>query len=155
VELQAGSCGSLNLVVDTSVWSLVLRRPQVDETNPYVRAFRAHIGAEDGVFLTGNVLQELLDGLRSKQDFERLQHILEPFPLVPIHRTTYVAAAELRQRCRTNGIQAGPIDCLIAAACIEQGFPLLSADQDFTYIAKYSDLVLLEGMNGKINHLRP
>ena len=109
-----------------------------------MRAFRAHISAEDGVFLTGNVLQELLDGLRNKQDFDRLKHILEPFPLVPLNRTTYVAAAELRQRCRAHGIQAGPIDCLIAAACIENGFPLLSADRDFTYIANHSDLVLLE-----------
>ena len=115
----------------------------MEETNPYVRAFRAHISAEDGMFLTGNVLQELLNGLRNKQDIDRLQHILEPFPLVPLHRTTYVEAAELRQRCRVNGIQAGPIDCLIAAACIEHGFPLLTADRDFTYIAKHSDLVLL------------
>jgi predicted nucleic acid-binding protein len=139
----------LNLVVDTSVWSLVLRRPRVEETNSYVRAFRAHITAEDGVFLTGNVLQELLDGLRNKQDFDRLRHILEPFPLVPLNRTTYVAAAELRQRCRVNGIQAGPIDCLIAAACVEHGFPLLTTDRDFTYIAKHSDLVLLGNASGR------
>ena len=129
---------------DTSVWSLVFRRPRVEGTNPYVLAFRAHIDAEDGIFLTGNILQELLDGLRNKQDFDRLQRILEPFPLVPLNRTTYVAAAELRQRCRVNGIQTGPIDCLIAAACIEHGFPLLTADRDFTYIANHSDLVLLK-----------
>lgn len=122
----------------------MLRRPRVEEMNPYVRAFRVHISAADGVFLTGNILQELLDGLRNKQDFDRLQHILEPFPLVPLNRGTYVAAAELRQRCRVKGIQAGPIDCLIAAACIEHGFPLLTADRDFTYIAKHSDLVLLQ-----------
>jgi predicted nucleic acid-binding protein len=132
----------LNIVVDTSVWSFVLRRPRVEETNPYVRTFRAHIRAEDGVFLTGNVLQELLDGLRNKQDFDRLQHILEPFPLVALNRITYVAAADLRQRCRVNGIQAGSIDCLIAAACIEHGFPLLTADRDFAYIASHSDLLL-------------
>ena len=111
---------------------------------PFVLAFRAHISAEDGVFLTGNVLQELLDGLRNKQDFDRLQHILEPFPLVPLHRGASIAAAQLRQRCRVNGVQAGPIDCLIAAACIEHGFLLLTADRDFTYIAKHSDLCVLQ-----------
>ena len=59
----------MNLVVDTSVWSLVLRRPRVDEADPFVRAFRAHIEAGDGIFLVGNILQELLDGVRAKKDF--------------------------------------------------------------------------------------
>ena len=116
---------------------------------PFVLAFRAHLSAEDGVFLTGNALQELLDGLRNKQDFDRLQHILEPFPLVPLHRGASIAAAQLRQRCRVNGVQAGPIDCLIAAACIEHGFPLLTADRDFTYITKHSDLVRLATASGE------
>ena len=124
------------------MWSLVLRRPRVEETDPYVQAFRAHVIAQDGIFLTGNVLQELLDGLRDKRDFDRLRQTLEPFPLVLLHRGTYIAAADLRQRCRAKGIQAGPIDCLIAATCIEHGFPLLTADRDFAYIARHSDLLL-------------
>ncbi|MBA2252737.1 MAG: PIN domain-containing protein [Nitrospirales bacterium] len=126
----------------------MLRRPRIEERDPYVQAFRAHISAEDGILLTGNILQELLDGLRNKKDFDRLQQILEPFPLVPLNRGIYVAAAEIRQRCRFHGIQAGPIDCLIAAACIDHGFPLLTSDRDFTYIAQHSDLVLPEDASG-------
>lgn len=133
----------MNLVVDTSVWSLVLRRPRVDETHPLVRAFRAHVEADDGIFLIGNILQELLDGLRSARDFRRLQTLLEPFPLLPLERSTYVAAAELRQRCRTKGVQSSSIDCLIAAACIEHEFPLLTGDRDFAHIARHSDLLVL------------
>ena len=57
----------MNLVVDTSVWSMVLRRARVEEGSPYVRAFRTHIEADDGIFLIGNILQELLDGLRDKK----------------------------------------------------------------------------------------
>ena len=133
----------MNLVVDTSVWSLVLRRPRVDESHPLVRAFRAHVDAGDGLFLIGNILQELLDGLRSKKDFDRLKGLLEPFPLLALKRETYVSAAGLRQQCRWKGIQIGPIDCLIAAACIEHGFPLLTGDRDFWHIAKHSDLVVL------------
>lgn len=133
----------MNVVVDTSVWSLVLRRPLVDENHPCVRAFRSHIEADDGIFLTGNILQELLDGLRRKRDFDRLLRLLDPFPLMPLERSTYVAAAALRQRCRSRGIQAGAIDCLIAAACVEQGYPLLTADRDFLHIAKHSELIVL------------
>ena len=134
----------MNLVIDTSVWSLVLRRPRIDETHPLVRALLVHIEANDTIFLIGSILQELLDGLRDKKDFDRLVNLLEPFPPLSLERDTYVAAAELRQRCRSRGIQVGPIDCLIAAACIQHGCPLLTADLDFSQIARHSDLVVLE-----------
>jgi hypothetical protein len=133
----------VNLVVDTSVWSLVLRRSNVDEGHPHVRAFRQHIEAGDGVFLTGNILQELLDGLRSPRQFDRLLTLLDPFPLIELDRQAYVAAAKLRSVCRSKGVAAGPIDCLIAAACCQHGFPLLTADADFKRIAAHSDLIVL------------
>ena len=133
----------MNLVVDTSVWSLVLRRPQVKEDNAFVRAFRSHIEQGDGLFLIGNILQELLDGVKSDRDFHRLLTLLEPFPILELTRETYVTAAELRNTCRAKGINAGPIDFLIAAACLEHGFPLLTADRDFSYIATCSNLVVL------------
>lgn len=115
----------------------------MDESHPLVRAFRERVEAGDGVFLIGNILQELLDGLRNRKDFERLKKLLEPFPLLPLERETYVQAARLRQHCRSKGIQVGPIDCLIASACIEHGFPLLTNDRDFGHIAKHADLVVL------------
>lgn len=92
------------------------------------------------MFLIGNILQELLDGVRTLHDFERLLKILKPFPLLDLTRDTYIAASQLRNTCRLKGVQAGPIDFLIAAACIEHGFPLLTADRDFSYIANHSNL---------------
>ncbi|MFB3136648.1 MAG: PIN domain-containing protein [Nitrospirales bacterium] len=133
----------MNLVVDTSVWSLVLRRPQVEEANQFVRTFHAALEKGDGIFLIGSILQELLDGVRSSRDFDRLLKLLEPFPLLDIHRQTHVAAARLRNHCRAKGVHASPIDFLIAATCCENGFPLLTADRDFTHIAKHSDLITL------------
>ena len=131
----------MNLVVDTSVWSLVLRRSRMDEGNPHVHAFRRHLESGDGLFLIGNILQELLDGLRSPKQFDRLLALLDPFPLRDVDRRTYVAAARLRSICRAKGIAAGPIDFLIAAACCQHGFPLLTADKDFMRIAAHCELV--------------
>jgi predicted nucleic acid-binding protein len=108
-----------------------------------VQAFRFHVTQEDGLVLIGNILQELLDGVRSQRDFQRLLTLLKPFPLLELTRETYVGAAHLRNTCRAKGVQAGPIDFLIAAACIEHGFPLLTADRDFSYIANHSDLVVV------------
>lgn len=134
---------AVNLVVDTSVWSLILRRPQVEVDNPFVQAFHRHLAADNGLFLIGNILQELLDGLRSHSQFQRLLRSLEPFPLLVPNRTTYSEAARLRTMFRGKGVQASPIDCLIAAVCIEQGFPLLTADRDFLRISHDSELTVL------------
>ena len=133
----------MNLVVDTSVWSLVLRRPHVDEDDPHVQAFRGHLDSGDGLFLTGNILQELLDGLRSTRQFDRLLTLLDPYPLLELDRQAYVDAARLRTLCRSKGVNAGPIDFLIAAACCRHGFPLLTADKDFQRIADHCDLITL------------
>lgn len=115
----------------------------MDESNTFVRAFRRHVEAQDGILLIGDILQELLDGLRDRKDFDRLLRILEPFPLIPLDRDTYVAAAGIWQRCRSKGIRMGAIDCLVAAACILHGYPLLTADRDFLHLARHSELVVL------------
>ncbi|MBI2067856.1 MAG: PIN domain-containing protein [Deltaproteobacteria bacterium] len=133
----------MNIIVDTSVWSLVLRRRQVNEKDPYVVAFRSHIDRSDGIHLTGNILQELLDGVATDVDFEKLVRLLDPFPLVPLKRDSFIQASKLRSHCRRKGIQASPTDFLIAACCIENGYPLLTSDHDFLRIAKHSDLTLL------------
>jgi len=133
----------VNLVVDTSVWSLILRRPKIEEDNPFVQAFRHHLAAEDGFFILGNILQELLDGLRSPNQFQRLIRVMDPFPLLTLSRSTYVDAVGLKTHCSEKGIQGSPVDFLIACTCIEHGFPLLTADKDFLRISKHSELVVL------------
>lgn len=133
----------MNIVVDTSVWSLVLRRDLVNEDDMHVRTLRACVEAGHGLVLLGPILQELLDGLRSTKQFSRLLSVLEPIPLAPLNRGTFVLAARIRNECRKKGIQAGPTDFLIAAACVEAGYPLLTADQDFQQIAKCIELVLV------------
>jgi hypothetical protein len=133
----------VNIVIDTSVWSLVLRRDRVDERQEHVRTFRACIEAGHGLFLLGPILQELLDGLRSPKQFARLLSVLEPFPLAPLGGETYILAARMCNDCRKKGIQAGQTDFLIAAACVESGYPLLTADQDFHRIAACTELVLV------------
>ena len=133
----------MNLVVDTSVWSYYLRRPRVDESNPYVRAMRRHAEAGDASLLVGVILQELLSGVRSARDFDELLRALSAVPLVPMTRETYVSAARLTNACQRRGVQVGVVDALLAAACIEWGYPLLTADKDFLHIARHCELVLL------------
>jgi predicted nucleic acid-binding protein len=100
----------VNLVVDTSVWSRVLRRARIDEADPHVMAFRRHVESGDALFLVGSVLQELLDGLRDPRDADRLDRALTPFPLVPLERATYVQAAAIRRESVAVDIDNVDID---------------------------------------------
>jgi len=133
----------VNFVVDTCVWSLALRRRSPDAGSPHLRTLVSRIEAGDGVFVVGPIIQELLDGVRSESDFRTVLGALSSIPLLEVQRETYVAAARLSNHCRRHGVHAEAVDFLIAAACMEHGMPLLTADADFERIAANSKLALV------------
>jgi predicted nucleic acid-binding protein len=135
--------GTVNLLVDTSVWSLFLRRQKRNDADPYVVRLRYHLEGEDCIHLIGLILQELLDGVKDHKQFNVLRDYLEPFPLIELDREDYVEGSRLRNYCRGRGIQASPADFLISAACIRRNYPLLTADADFRHIAVHSKLILI------------
>lgn len=130
------------VVSDTSVWSRFLRRRNPDPDDPWVRALRAQLEG-DGVALVGVILQELLTGVRSPRVFDYVRGVLEPVPLLTLDRADHIRAAQIANACARKGVQVSGADCLIAAACVEYGYPLLTADQDFARIARHCDLRLL------------
>jgi predicted nucleic acid-binding protein len=133
----------VNLIVDTSVWSCFLRRRKTDEQNPYVTRLRHHLEAQDCIHLLGPILQELLDGIKEPRQFDILRDYLTPFPLIELTREDFIEAARLRNGCRSKGIQASPTDFLISAVCILRNYPLLTADNDFNYIASHCKIDLI------------
>ncbi len=132
----------MNIIVDTSVWSLVLRRaePPVD---PQAIRLAKLIKQGQPILLLGVILQELLSGIKRETDFEMVKSHLEPFPILELQRDDYVSAAKLRNLCKANGVQASTIDFQIAATCIEHDCALLTCDNDFTHIAKHCPLVFV------------
>jgi predicted nucleic acid-binding protein len=131
----------VDLFVDTSVWSLALRRDvTVDE--PAVRRLRDALGSREGVFTTGLVLQELLQGFQGPTSQDRIVEHFAPLPLLEPDRTDYIGAAALRNACRRAGIQVGTIDALLARLCIRHGLLMLTTDQDFELIARHEPLRL-------------
>lgn len=134
----------MNLLVDTSVWSLFLRRQKRNEDDPYVRQLRYFLEGEDCIHLIGPILQELLDGVKGHKQFDVLCEYLDPFPLIALERDDFIEASRLRNHCRSRGIQASPTDFLISIACIRRNYPLLTADEDFRYIAAHSELLLIQ-----------
>ncbi len=128
------------ILVDTSVWSLALRRDRGAGSRE-VDALTAAIDRGD-TCLTGTILQEVLQGFPDASRTRRLVDYLAPFPLLDLHRGDYVYAAEIRNKCRVKGIAVSTIDAQIAAAAIDHNCALLTSDKDFEAIARHFPLRL-------------
>jgi predicted nucleic acid-binding protein len=133
----------MRILVDTSVWSLALRRKKDIEHNA-VNLLRKFIEDGEDLFLIGVILQEILSGISDEKLFTQLEDQLSAFPIIDLKRQDYVEAANLRNACRKKGVQVGTIDALIASVCIKNDLLLLSTDKDFQQIAKNSELQLIK-----------
>jgi predicted nucleic acid-binding protein len=128
--------------VDTSVWSLALRRDGRGAIRE-ATLLADLIGRGETVCLTGAILQEVLQGFHDAARTLRLARELEPFPLLELSREDHVFAARVRNTCRSHGVQVGTIDAQIATASLRHQAPLLTTDQDFGRIARHFPLKLL------------
>lgn len=129
----------MTLLVDTSVWSLALRRDgPVD--SPQVEALRGALAGSDLVVTTGVILQELLQGFIPDSVRAGIVERFASMPLVPPTREDHIAAAALRTTCRRAGVQVGTVDALIAQLCIGHDLTLLATDRDFVHMARHAPL---------------
>ena len=131
----------MKVIVDTSIWSLALRR-QSHIQNPEAETLKKIIRNGEDIYLIGIILQEILQGIRKAKDFARLKKYLDAFPLLEIKREPYIKAAELKNHLSKKGIQISTIDALIASAAIVNDCCLYTNDKDFDHIAKHSQLKL-------------
>jgi len=123
----------VKILVDTSVWSLALRRrapahPAVDELRRLIAAGRAT--------LLGPIRQEVLSGIRDPTTFELLRERLAPFDDESLGITDYVRAAEFFNLCRAKGLQGSNTDFLLCAASERHRMPLFTTDDDFIRFAR-------------------
>ena len=82
----------MKILVDTSVWSLALRRKSAPH-DPSVIELRGLI-EELRVQMIGPVRQEILSGIRSKSQFLKLRETLRAFPDLVLSSQDYELAAE-------------------------------------------------------------
>ena len=137
----------MNLLVDTSVWSLALRRSPSSRA-PEVGLLETCLERGDLVVTTGLILQELLQGFRGPVDKERIIKNFSLLPVITPEVEDHVEAAELRNRCRRKGVQVGTIDALIAHLCIRHELSLLTTDRDFHATSRHCQLRILEPGSG-------
>ena len=129
----------MSLFVDTSVWSLALRRDSLSSSTE-VRTLVRAIETGETILTTGLVLQELLQGFSGPKAREQILDRFSAIPLLAPDRDDHIEAAELRNRCRRAGIQVGTIDALLAELCVRHELTMLTTDNDFTHIANHCAL---------------
>lgn len=119
----------MKVLVDTSVWSLALRRKAQNRAT--VAAELEELIDESRVVLLGAIRQELLSGIRAQNAFDRLQGHLRAFPDEPIQTADHELAAEYFNRCRGRGVQGSNTDFLLCAVAERCGFSIFTTDRDF------------------------
>ena len=129
----------MSLFVDTSVWSLALRRDRPSSA-PQVVALVKAIEHGEPILTTGLVLQELLQGFSGPKAREQILDRFSALPLLVPDRADHIEAAALRNTCRRHGVQIGTIDALLAQLSIRHSLLMLSSDRDFQRVATHCPL---------------
>lgn len=135
----------MQVLVDTSVWSHALRRPEhrlSDTEGRLVTGLREVI--QDGrARLIGSIRQELLSGVHDPAQFEALREKLRPFPDEPLTAEDYEEAARWSNECRRSGVAGSGIDFLICAAAVLRHWQIFTTDTDFRAYSKVIPIQLV------------
>jgi predicted nucleic acid-binding protein len=139
----------VKVLVDTTIWSLALRRKHprpkdrvlIDELSELIKELRA--------VLIGPVRQEVLSGIPDPAKFEEVRQHLVAFDDLSIVEADYEEAARVFNTCRKKGVQGSHIDFLICAVAMRNSAAVFTTDKDFANYAKYLDLDLHKPRKGK------
>ena len=131
----------MKILVDTCVWSQVLRRknPNRELTNKLKDLIK------DGrVSIVGPIRQELLSGISDVKQFKKLNESLSSFEDIPLKSEYFIKAAEFSNICRVKGIQGATTDFLICAVAFLQNLLIFTTDADFKKYKKYLPINLFQ-----------
>lgn len=132
----------MSVIVDTSAWSLALRRTASPDSSPVVTVLR-HLITDEQVALLGAIRQEILSGIRNPEQFVRLRDYLRAFPDLELTLEDYELAAEFFNICRSKGIQGSNTDFLICAVAHYRSYSILTTDNDFQGFQAHIPITLL------------
>lgn len=123
----------MKVLVDTSVWSLALRR-RARVADPVIEELRMLVD-EGRVAIIGPIRQELLSGIRTTDACERLREHLRGFEDETIETADYERAVDHFNTCRKQRVQGSSTDFLICAIAERRKLPILTTDADFNRFA--------------------
>lgn len=136
----------MNVLVDTSVWSLAFRRREHDlaSAEKSIRRELIELVNEGRARLIGPIRQELLTGLKHQKEFERVREALRTFDDEELQTADFEEAAQSSNECRGKGIAGSPVDFLIGAVAMRNGWSIFTCDADFSRYARILPIRLHE-----------
>ena len=132
----------MKILVDTSVWSLALRKKKLTKKEQSIVDEFTEIIRELRVSIIGPIRQDLLSGISDNEKFHLLKDKLQSFEDYSITQNDYETAAELSNICRRNGVQGSHIDFLICSVAINNDFSVFTTDKDFNNYKKHIGIKL-------------
>lgn len=133
----------MKVLVDTSIWSLAFRRKRTSEKPVDLNLSElSELIREVRAVLIGPIRQEVLSGISSEPQFERLKEKLSSFEDLDILRADYQRAASFFNTCRRKGVQGSHIDFLICAVAYRCQVPIFTTDKDFELYSRHIDIAL-------------
>ena len=121
----------MKIIVDTSIWSIALRR-QASQNEIIIKELESLIG-DFLVQLIGPIRQEILSGIKSEKQYEKLKNYLRFFPDYQIQTKDFELAAQFFNQCRSKGIQGSNTDFLICSIAFNNNWQVFTTDQDFSH----------------------
>ncbi len=132
----------MNVLVDTCIWSLALRR-STPQNVPHITELKELIN-EQRVVMIGAIRQEILSGIREQVQFDLLRDKMRSFPDFPLLQEDYETAAAFFNDCRRAGIQGSPTDFLICAVSARHSLPIFTTDNDFSAYQRHLAISLYQ-----------
>ena len=129
----------MRVLVDTCIWSQVLRRRSPDVELAHVLE---DLIRDSRVVIIGPIRQELLSGLANPSQFKRLSKTLQAFEDLELGTAHSIKAAEFCNICRGKGVQGSTIDFLICAVAHLDQVLIFTTDTDFKNYEKHLPIKL-------------
>jgi len=136
----------MKVIVDTSVWSLILRKKskRLTQRENNVKSIFQEYLEDSRVQLIGPIRQELLSGLSEINTYKKLREHLIAFDDLEIMTEDYETAANFYNICMKEGVQGSHIDFLICAIGNNHNLPIFTLDKDFLNYSEYIDINLIK-----------
>jgi predicted nucleic acid-binding protein len=130
------------IIFDTSIWIELIQRKNTEKA----LLLREYISNNKPLWLTPTILQEVLQGSKNSQEFERLKNSLLGYRCLMLNPIdAAIKSAQLYSSLRQKGVTIRkPNDCLIASYAIHFNVEICHNDSDFDLISQNSSLKITQ-----------
>ena len=117
------------IIVDTCVWIDFFRRP-ASELAVHLKGLLK----ERKVIMTGMVIAEILQGIKSQEESRLVKENLDKLPYAEMTRDAWKKAGEISASLRRKGLTIPLSDLIVASLAISEGCEVFTVDSHFEQV---------------------